>query len=210
MTAEPLHILYTGQLRGDLHLLPRLYTTLQYIRAEHEGPALLLDLGEACDAATWHCEATEGRSTLVVLDGMGYHAVNVTGYLDAESRDKLAGVITCGMVDDAHTWRYHIPPVTDEGIIVSAQPLDQAELRLNICLTPSSQTQLVGRCLHLAEVDKGQIGVVSLDLSDGLQITVQDVVTVAAGTAPNPTIVGSVDFVESEARYYQQHRKASS
>ena len=37
-----LTILYTANLNGDLHLLPRLYSYLQTLKAEQENPVLLL------------------------------------------------------------------------------------------------------------------------------------------------------------------------
>lgn len=97
---DKLTILYTAKIRGDLTLLPRLYTFLQKLKAEAQHPVLLLDLGESCVDDVWHCAATGGRSTLVVLDGMGYHAANVTGFLEASQRDKLRTSLTTAMVDE--------------------------------------------------------------------------------------------------------------
>ncbi len=93
-----LSILYTANIRGDLALLPRLYTFLKSLQAdlrqfapEDESEVmlcavqprpvqtLLLDLGDSCAPDVWHCAATGGRSTLIALDAMGYHAANVTG-----------------------------------------------------------------------------------------------------------------------------------
>ena len=98
---EPLSLtlLYSGEIAGDLALLPRLYTFLQRLHPPQQQPTLLLDLGGSCANSAWHCRETGGRSTLIVLDGMGYHAANVAGALDREGRDKLAENVTMGLVD---------------------------------------------------------------------------------------------------------------
>src|SRR5688572_29658141 len=111
----PLSILYTQDIRGDLDLLPRLYTFLRQIRQqaqrfEDEADVmvcqvqppdrriLLLDVGGSCAADVWHCEATQGRSTLIVLDAMGYNAAGVAGQLDTEGREKLAAAAQLALV----------------------------------------------------------------------------------------------------------------
>ncbi len=68
---------YSAGIGGDLALLPRMFTLIQQLRARANQPALLLDLGGTCADSVWHCRATGGRSALIVLDGMGYHAANV-------------------------------------------------------------------------------------------------------------------------------------
>lgn len=118
---EPLTILYTANLRGDLERLPRLHTFLRGLK--NLPPAdepdvmlcavepvarriLLLDAGNACAPDAWHCAATGGRSALIVLDAMGYQAVNVAGFLTAESRARLdANYLGMALVDEAHPWQ---------------------------------------------------------------------------------------------------------
>ena len=109
-----LQLLYTERIGGDLALLPRLHTFLQTLKPTERRATLLLDLGDACADAAWHCRATGGRSTLIVLDGMGYHAANVEGALDLENREKLGEQVTMGLVDRSRDWvyryrRYGIP-----------------------------------------------------------------------------------------------------
>lgn len=202
---DKLNLLYTGNIRGDLHGLPRLYTCLQQLRqqfpAEDGGP-LLLDLGDACAPDVWHCAATGGRSVLIVLDGMGYHAAHVV--LDESERHKLHGVTTLGLVDARRNWRYHVPPVRDDGIVVSAQPTPA--LRLNIVLTPADTSHLSDGTLQLQAVDKGQIGRVQLDLSDAPRLLSAEIVSCPSGLRPDVTIAAAVDFVEEEARHAQRQR----
>ena len=98
----PLTILYTHDLRGDLDALPRLYSFLRQLKAHYAseevvqvcaldpaqppGRILLLDLGESCAPEVWHCQVSGGRSTLVVLDGMGYDAARVDDAADRSRR----------------------------------------------------------------------------------------------------------------------------
>ncbi len=108
----PLTILYTYGLRGDLDVLPKLYSFLRQLQAHYReevvpvcsldpaqapGRVLLLDLGDSCAAEVWHCEVTGGRSTLVVLDGMGYDAARVDEA--AVKRAKLGGGVRIALVD---------------------------------------------------------------------------------------------------------------
>src|SRR5689334_10902814 len=116
---KSLTILYTANIRGDLELLPRLYTLIRQLKAQPivdedevmlcaieplARRTLLLDLGNSCAPDVWHCVETEGRSTLLVMDAMGYHATNVSGILTRESRAKLdANFLKIALVDESHT-----------------------------------------------------------------------------------------------------------
>ena len=113
---------YSANIAGDLALLPRLHNFLQRLQAADGSRPLLLDLGGSCAESAWHCRATGGRSALIVLDGMGYHAANVAGALDADNREKLAGQVTLALVDCARDWAYHLPPVRDPSIVVTLRP----------------------------------------------------------------------------------------
>jgi hypothetical protein len=115
----PITILYTYGLRGDLVILPRLFSFIRQLRAHfstepvkqcEDDPApslsriLLLDLGESCTPEVWHCEITGGRSVLVALDGMGYDAANVSGFTAPDLREKLGDNVRLAFVDEAHSW----------------------------------------------------------------------------------------------------------
>lgn len=200
-----LTILYTSNIRGDIHMLPRLYTFMQTLTPDTRQGTLLLDLGNACGDDVWHCGITRGRSTLIVLDGMGYHCANIDGALDPINRAKTEEVVTMGLVDKAHHWTYHIPPVTDETLQATVNPSNDDTLRLQMDLSPAEETQIEDRILRFADVTAGQVGVVMVDLSNNTpHITASEIYDLPAGTPPNPTIVASVEFVESEARYFQK------
>ena len=200
---------YSANIAGDLALLPRLHTFLQRLDAGDGSRALLLDLGGSCAESAWHCRATGGRSALIVLDGMGYHAANVAGALDAVNRDKLAEQVTLALVDGARDWAYHVPPVRDPSIVVTLRPrLSNGAARLQIALTPAAETQIDGNCLRLREVGAGQIGEAMVNLSGAPRLVSSTTHALPADTPPNPSIAGAVEFVEAEARYYQRQQQA--
>jgi len=196
-------ILYTYGLRGDFALLPRLHTFIMQLKAEHNSQALVLDLGASCDEAVWHCAATKGRSTLLVLDGMGYHAVNVSGIVSSADRDRLASSVTTGMVTERHGWRYFVPPMRDGDIVVAGTPTPA--LKLCIVARPAEQNQLSERTLFLQAVEKGQVGMVKVDMN-AMKITESAVFEMPKGLKPDATIAASIELVEDEARQAQKRQ----
>lgn len=201
---DQLTILYTQNLHGDLNLLPRLQRFLQGIKATLTTPFLLLDIGGACHADVWHCQVTKGRSSLIVLDAMGYHVVNVMGFLSADERIKLAAQTTLGLVDEQHVWRYHVPPLKEDGLIVAAQP--SPALQLCIVARPAEKTNLEQRELSLVGITKGQVGKVLIDLVR-LDIVQSDILSLTPTIKADPTIAATVEFVEEEARFYQSKQE---
>lgn len=204
-----LTLFYTANIRGDIHMLPRLYTFMQTLKPTERQGMLIFDLGNSCADESWHCAITHGRSTLIVLDGMGYHAVNIADSLDATHREKVTDRVTMGLVDEKHAWTYYVPPVTDESIQATLNPTDPS-LRLQICLSPAESTCIKGNILYLADIPSKHIGIVQVDLDDSPIITNQDVQELPTHTPPNPTIVASVEFVESEARYFQKQQTGNT
>jgi hypothetical protein len=177
-------ILYTYKLRGQVNLLPQLFTFLRDLRRTYAAETtVILDLGDACVPDAWHCAATEGRSMLIVMDAMGYHAANITGYLSSDGRTKLDDMVSLELMDNGQ------PFVTEQG--------------LRIELTPVANTALQhDGTLRLTGVETGQVGVVRL--VDGL--VAYEVHDMPPKTAPDATIAGIVDFVLSEAKYYRGKR----
>lgn len=215
-----LHILYTANLRGDIELLPGLHTFIRQLRAmplDDENDVmlcmvepvqtrwLLLDLGNACDSTVWHCAATDGRSILIALDAMGYHAANVEGSLSAESRERLRGnLMSMALVDGENVWR-------DGDIEVGVnQGGFETHPSLQIELSPSAATRIDSQCLHLAEVQAGQVGQAVVSLAGGSpQLLSAAIHDIPATMLPDPTIAGTVDFILSEARFFQgRHSRA--
>ena len=196
-----LTIFYTHRIRGQIDVLPRLYAHLQTLRAAHDERAMLLDLGESCDESAWHCGATGGRSSLILLDGMGCHAANVQAGLPDVERRKLDGITSMALVDQGRAWRYDVPPLRDETLIFAVQPVPA--MRLCIVLQPAETTQLAERLLWLQGLEgPHQIGMAQVDLRGEMRLTQQEIFSVPAGILPNPTIIGAVEFVEDEARAY--------
>ena len=182
---------------------------MQSLKPPERQGTLIVDLGSSCADDVWHCAITHGRSTLIVLDGMGYHAVNVADSLDTTDREKVADRVTMGLVDEAHAWSYYIPPVTDETIQATLNPREQS-CRLQICLSPAESTRIDGNTLYLVDIPAKHIGIIHIDLNESPIITNQDIHELPVKTAPNPTIVASVEFVESEARYFQKKQAGNT
>jgi hypothetical protein len=198
-----LTLLYTANIRGNIHMLPRLYTFMQTLKPAERQGTLIVDLGNSCADDVWHCTITQGRSTLIVLDGMGYHAANSADSLDTDQREKVANIVTMGLVDEAHSWAYYIPPVTDETIQATLHPTATSH-RIQICLSPAESTTIDGNILYLADIPSKHIGKVQIDLDPSPTLIHHDIHVLPDHTPPNPTIVASVEFVESEARYFQK------
>ena len=194
-----LTLLYTSHLGGDIRLLPRLYTFIQRLKPARRQGVLLFDLGHACADEVWHCRLTQGRSMLIALDGMGFHAANVAG---ADGR-QVEAQMTMGLVDEGQDWIYHIPPVIDRSITATVGPADSAA-RLQICLSAADKTRIQGNVLYLGDVRAGQVGLVRVDLHSAPRIIASGVHDMPSGTLPNPSLAATVEFVESEARYLQK------
>jgi hypothetical protein len=197
MKPQTVTVLYTHHIRGDLDMLPRMFTFIRRLRGElAEGRVVLVDLGASCVPEVWPCAITQGRSTLLVLDAMGYHAANTEVVLNPISRAKLANQAALALVDAAH-------PHTDDGLHFTANPDEAEPDTLTICLTPAGQCQLIDDVLRLATVDSGQVGLARISGST----LVHEIHPLPAGTPPDPTISGAVDFVRDEARYYEKRQQ---
>lgn len=198
----PLTILYTHRLRGDLALLPRLYTFIGRLRAEHAdgGRALLLDLGESCAPEVFPCALTGGRSTLIALDAMGYDAANVRGALAVDDRARLEAMfLNIALVDETHR--------LDKPGLVVGHAAGDADEPLYVEIDPTQATRLSGGRLRLAGLDGGQVGMVRLDGGgDAWRLAAEGVFTMPPDVRPTPTISGMIEMILSEARYTQKRQ----
>ncbi len=209
----PLTIIYTHKLLGDLEILPRLYNFQRQLKAlyaeevvqvcaddpaQSPGRVLLVDLGESCAPEVWHCTVTGGRSTLVVLDGMGYHAARVEAA--AALKAKMGDSIGMALVD-AHQ------PHQLEDVAFSAAPA-AGDHTLQVVLTAAETTRLEGDTLYLAGLSGSQqVGTVRLAQVVGRWVlTAHEIHDLPRRILPDPTIAASVDFVVSEARYAQKRQ----
>ena len=205
-------------MRGDLTLLPRLFSFIKQLRAYYSeeavvlcpddpapanprGRVLLLDLGESCAPDVWHCQVTGGRSMLVALESMGYDAANVTGFLAPDGRAKLGDMVRLALVDDEHPAQVGDVEITHRGVARYA-PTTAA---LTILLEPAAATTFEGNILSLVHVNVGQVGVARLCTKKvPFELEEQAIFDLPRQTQPDPTIAGVVDFVTSEARYAQK------
>ena len=199
-TLTDLHILYTHDLADAWTQLPRLYTALQQIEEQQGIKALRLNLGASCAPTVWHCEATQGRSMPMAFDVMGYHAVDVTGMPEA-SRFKLKGVVTLGLVDAQHTWRYHGGGVIDETILVASTPTPA--MRLCIVLQPADETELAEGVLLLKPAPPHHIGYVHIDLTAQPRLVQTAAFALDMRARPDPTITAALELIEEEARFFR-------
>ena len=204
-----LRLLYTSNLRGDIALLPRLYTFLQRLKTGDSRDTLLLDLGNACNDLVWHCQQTGGRSMLIVLDGMGYHAANIDGALDALNRERLAKQVTLALVDRTNDWRLRLQAKDDRYITATVNPNEDAP-SLQVCLAPAEDCHVDGNVLYLRELQNGQVGSVIFDIGKSPRILAATIRDLPPDTPPNPSIAGAVEFVESEARLFQKKQSKSA
>ncbi len=209
-----LTIFYTGNLRGQIEILPHLHTFIRElgrgriddddevmlcaVQPPTPGQTLLLDLGDSCAADAWHCAATGGRSVLLGLDAMGYHAANVEGLLTAEARARLAdNFLSVALVDAAQSWQ-------SEDVVVSYKGgFETRPYSLHISFEPALKTTLEKRRLRLASVSGPQVGMARVSgLPAAPTLAAAAVFDLPANTPPDPTIAGAVDFVLSEARLF--------
>lgn len=198
---ESLTVLYTGRLHGNLDLLPRLFTFLRNLRAEHagDGKTLLLDVGESCAREVWHCAVTGGRSTLYALDGMGFHAANGRGVLLPGMREKLNALANIVVLDDD----LPVTLVDDVPVTLKVLPTIGYDGIVSVCLTPTTDWQLDGGLLQLRGVEAGQVGVARVM---GERLVGAAIYDMPPSTPPDPTIAGIIEFVVSEARYTQKRK----
>ncbi|MBZ0304089.1 MAG: hypothetical protein K8J31_30415 [Anaerolineae bacterium] len=199
---QTLTIFYTANLRGDLNLLPRLYILLRRLKQEAGSPTLLLDAGRACDDSVWHCAATGGRSTLLVLDAMGYTAANVSGYLTPAGRTQLTNnLLGMALLDQGDRWE-------NEQVVITAREASiAAPGKVHIVLACDEHTALNQGTLRLGTVETGQVGVIRLSSASGtghLSLLRDNVLTLPSATPPDPTIAGTIEFVLAEARYHRR------
>lgn len=193
---KSLTVLYTAGLRGDLALLPRLFTFIRRLKAQESGRILLIDAGDACDPAVWHCAVTGGRSMLIALDGMGYDAAHAA--LSDEDRARLGDSVRMAVVDGAHP--------THVGEIALSEERDPSAV-LSVLLPVRMKTILEGDVLMLGRVYAGEVGRLRLtsDAASPFRLT-SEVLTLAAETPPDPTIAGVIDFIQREADYARRRK----
>lgn len=177
-------------------MLPRVATALKRLRRAAPGDVLVLDAGGACSTDAPLCRQTQGRAAAITLDAIGYNAANVTGYIAPPARIKLGeNYLRMALVDGQH-------PFSDGTFTYAAA---HEPNKVHIALTTADRVHITpAGTLVLSNLDGGQIGEVVLRVITGgaevKNVRVHD----TSGTPPDATIVGTLEFIESEARQYQK------
>jgi len=199
-----LDVFVTAHIEGDLDLMPRLYTAIRGAKDTVPGASLLIDTGRAWDAKSWICGATENRAPYFVLDAMGYDAAFADGLVHF---DKLHGELQMQLLVPEAQFAYDVNGVklslgvatnTDEAAIQSGQvrlpmPSQGVILHLTLDLTQDSAPQQIIQQTIIQQT-----------------IIQQTIIRLTDAHLPDPTIAGAVEFIVSEARYYQKKREAAS
>jgi hypothetical protein len=137
----PITVLYTVGLRGELRILPYLFTLIKAELAAPPGPVVLVDLGESCRQDWPICRATEGRATLVALDGMGYDGFYLGAdeplYSDSITQAKLRETVLTAVLTPGES--KDIRKKYDEGLYVGIRSVGGAD-PLELDGSPDAQT----------------------------------------------------------------------
>lgn len=201
--ATLLNIFYTAHLEANFSLMPRLFSTIQQQRHQLSPPTLLLDIGQVWSAEDWICQATENRAPYLVLDAMGYNAVLADG-LDQAGILGLQEAVQLKLLGKNTIFKWHwrdlwlnIGSHAELPKISFAAP-DQ---------TPPASKFFITEPQHLTlfpprnEIIWLQVDWPHLNVIDFQSIPFDN------DARPDPTIMGAIEFVENEARYYAQRKK---
>jgi hypothetical protein len=227
-SALTLRLFYTAALNGQIDLLPRLFTYLRGQRAAFPGPSLLVDCGLSCASGTWICESTDGRAMLVAMDGMGYDAFHIGPadplYRAPHTVDQVRRIVVTGFA--AGPWA---ALVNKQGLVIQvvnganlaravgeAGPETDLVVGLRLSDEPASSATWEGGH-RVVLFDPGLppdatsplIGWVDISLSPEspyVGIIERGVLTLPAGTPPDASMTGVIEFVQAEARYAERKR----
>lgn len=194
-------ILFTQDLRGDLDFVPKLGRMLWRLRAEDQ-TNVTVDLGAACDRSVWHCDATDGRSMLIALDGMNYAAANTEG-LEENVRPHLSRALV-GLRAVDRKYPAKLGPFQ---MVTQLPPDGIPDAPLVLVLAPHDSTRVEGNAVFFPRVPRYAIGRVRVALLPKVEIVSVETLTVPPDMPPDPTLTAMVEFIESEARQYAAKRK---
>lgn len=176
----------------DTDYLPRLFNVIRASKQDITTPVFLIDTGQACDDDHWLCQATENRAPYFILDAMGYNAAFADGlrgdaWQQAQPHMQLrlipAGATAVLTYQDSLRFRVRADAESDQPIIDG-----------NVLVLPLPQKNTL-LCVEITTAP--------------MKIVKTWVKMVDDNTLPNPTIVGAIEFVDAEARYYLKRRGAS-
>jgi hypothetical protein len=201
---EIVSLLFTQNLQGDLRFLPRLARVLMQLRIE-DRRSYTVDLGNSCTPGIWHCEATDGRSMLIALDGLNYNAANADGLADHARSHLSRSLVSLKAVSAGHAdWIERVALVTSPPDV----PISGAEMTLVV--KPQLEARVTGCMIEFPAVERYRIGRlrVRTDVVPCELISVE-MFDVPPNTPPDPVISGMIDFIEGEARHYQKRKSQS-
>lgn len=194
-------ILYTQDLHGDLHFIPKLGRVLWRLRTEDQNN-FIVDLGGACDRSVWHCDATDGRSMLIALDGMNYAAANTEG-LEENVRPHLSRALV-GLRAVDRKYPAKLGPFQ---VVTQLPPDGISGGPVTLVLTPQDEARVDGSAVYFPHVPRYAIGRMRIVMFPKLEILSVETLPVPSDTLPHPTLTAMVEFIESEARQYAAKRK---
>lgn len=186
-----LDVFVTANIQGELDMLPRLYTALRGMKESAPGKVLLMDTGRAWAADSWVCKATENRAPYIALDAMGFDAAFADG-LSPTAFDKASAQVQMQLIVPGAQFYFAL-----DAVGLNFMPDESA-----------SQASMQSSQVRLPMPSQGTIHHLSLDVS-GQTIAQQKTIPIPDAILPDPTIAGAVDFIVSEARYYQKKREAA-
>ncbi|HEX3053237.1 MAG TPA: hypothetical protein VHP83_21440 [Aggregatilineaceae bacterium] len=197
---------YTANLKGNLALLPRLFTLIQQQR--DDALVFLLDLGDTCSLDAWVCRTTQGRAPLLVLDSMGYDAAIIGGpeavSIPVSSLRQLVDTIMMPIIIWGRVVRLAKRGVSfniasGEAVLPEGEPgvlIDRSTQALPARNAPFPT---------LGDVPQGQLARVELSWPEWTVLDAR-IVELSAEIQPDPTIGAIVELVEAEAHHYAQQR----
>lgn len=223
-----LTIFYTVALRGELRVLPYLFTLIKDQKAITPGYCVLVDLGESCRMDWPLCRHTEGRALLVALDAMGYDAFNLMRS-DPLARDpntliKLRDtVITPALLLGENQLLTKKPTYfsdpTGEGARAQFRlhnglppelPAEEGVIQIALQQGVPLSSRVEDSCLILEDTRESRIpelGKVVLHVEKGaLSLVSQERLAIPVGSRPDASISSVVELVESEASQSAEKR----
>jgi hypothetical protein len=179
-------ILVTANSQGDTAYFPRLYTAIRELKGLLGGKAWLVDSGGAWSEDNRLCQITENRAPYLILDAMGYDLVFADG-LSPANLERLQSQMLSKIVPEDYPARLFIQD--REFLVMPDRNLSAASIQGNYLKLPLPPQKTIYRL---------RLDVTNAVILETMLYPVQD------DRLPDATITGAVEFVESEARYYQK------
>lgn len=205
MTGFPaVTLLYTANLRGDLHLLPRLFTLIQTQKQTANGPVFLLDVGDTCALDSWVCQATQGRAPFLVLDSMGYDAAIIGGPEQVPIPPSSLRRLAADMIMPVVIWD-RSKTVQKKGVSFTLAPGNATVAENGPVLGADRSSETLpepGETVPvLGDVAPGCVARIELSWPEW-RVIAAEVVSLDDTTPADPTVTAVVELVEAEARLY--------